>query len=56
MSVDESFYFLAEHPPPPVPIKTYRWEDVRRQRLAGVYPWTHVLKGPYDDKAYQEDR
>ncbi|XP_046681527.1 titin isoform X1 [Homalodisca vitripennis] len=42
--------------PPPVPIKTYKWEDVRRERLAGVYPWTHVIKGPFDDKEFQDSR
>ncbi|XP_055688515.1 uncharacterized protein LOC129793017 isoform X2 [Lutzomyia longipalpis] len=31
---------------PPVPIKTYRWEDVRRAKQQGGYPWTHLYKEP----------
>uniref|UniRef100_A0AAR5PG87 Uncharacterized protein n=1 Tax=Dendroctonus ponderosae TaxID=77166 RepID=A0AAR5PG87_DENPD len=36
--------------PPKVPIKTYRWEDIRRWRRRGGYPWTHLYKGPYSEK------
>ncbi|KAF5296568.1 hypothetical protein FQA39_LY12486 [Lamprigera yunnana] len=35
---------------PKVPIKTYRWEDVRRSRKTGAYPWTHLTKPPFDDE------
>lgn len=41
---------------PPVPIKTYQWEDVRRDRLVGAYPWTHLNKGPYNDDESQATR
>ncbi|KAK3913632.1 hypothetical protein KUF71_023089, partial [Frankliniella fusca] len=34
---------------PPVPLPTYRWELVRRDKEACVYPWTHVLKPPLRD-------
>ncbi|XP_050294731.1 titin isoform X2 [Anthonomus grandis grandis] len=34
---------------PKVPIKTYRWEDVRRARRRGGYPWTHLYKGPFTE-------
>lgn len=34
---------------PPVPIKTYKWEDIKRSRLKGGYPWTYLQKGPYDE-------
>lgn len=47
---------LTEHAAPPVPIKTYRWEDIRRQRLAGVYPWTHVLKPPFNEEEWKAAR
>ncbi|CAG9770475.1 unnamed protein product [Ceutorhynchus assimilis] len=36
--------------PPKVPIKTYRWEDIRRARRRGGYPWTYLYKGPYTEK------
>ncbi|ODM95678.1 hypothetical protein Ocin01_11002, partial [Orchesella cincta] len=29
---------------PPVPPETYKWEEVRRQRQKGGYPWTHLDK------------
>lgn len=32
---------------PPVPLQTYIWEDIRRQKSRGLYPWTHLYKGPY---------
>ncbi|XP_023179332.2 uncharacterized protein LOC111605174 isoform X2 [Drosophila hydei] len=31
---------------PPVPLQTYRWEDLRRARERGGYPWTHLYKRP----------
>ncbi|XP_028128432.1 titin isoform X3 [Diabrotica virgifera virgifera] len=34
---------------PRVPIKTYKWEDVRRSRRRGGYPWTHLYKEPFYD-------
>ncbi|XP_065162042.1 titin isoform X2 [Atheta coriaria] len=34
---------------PPVPIKTYQWEDIRRARRKGGYPWTYLDKRPFDD-------
>ncbi|KAI5644826.1 hypothetical protein NE865_03172 [Phthorimaea operculella] len=40
---------------PPVPIKTYQWEDVRRARKAGAYPWTHLLKAPLEGVVTAED-
>ena len=39
--------------PPPVPIKTYRWEDLRRARARGGYPWTHLDKPPLDSDAWK---
>ncbi|XP_044757285.1 uncharacterized protein LOC123315586 isoform X2 [Coccinella septempunctata] len=29
---------------PLVPIKTYKWEDIRRARRRGGYPWTYLYK------------
>lgn len=40
---------------PPVPIKTYQWEDLRRDREAGGYPWTHLLKVPLQGEITAED-
>ncbi|XP_047040568.1 uncharacterized protein LOC124644926 isoform X1 [Helicoverpa zea] len=40
---------------PPVPIKTYEWEDLRRAREAGRYPWTHLLKAPLQGEITAED-
>lgn len=40
---------------PPVPIKTYQWEDLRRAREAGGYPWTHLLKVPLQGEITAED-
>ncbi|XP_043071462.1 uncharacterized protein LOC6570429 isoform X2 [Drosophila grimshawi] len=31
---------------PPVPLQTYRWEDLRRAKDRGGYPWTHLYKRP----------
>ncbi|PNF39837.1 hypothetical protein B7P43_G02823 [Cryptotermes secundus] len=42
------------HLPPPVPIKTYRWEDLRRARIRGGYPWTHLDKPPLDSSAWKD--
>ncbi|CAH1959696.1 unnamed protein product [Acanthoscelides obtectus] len=38
-----------EKKPPRVPIKTYRWEDVKRARRRGGYPWTHLYKKPLSE-------
>nr|CAI5840717.1 unnamed protein product [Callosobruchus analis] len=38
-----------EKKPPRVPIKTYRWEEVRRSRRRGGYPWTHLYKQPFSE-------
>lgn len=40
---------------PIVPIKTYQWEDLRRAREAGGYPWTHLLKVPLEGEITAED-
>ncbi|XP_028158931.1 titin isoform X1 [Ostrinia furnacalis] len=40
---------------PPVPIKTYQWEDLRRAREVGAYPWTHLLKTPLEGEITAED-
>lgn len=40
---------------PPVPIKTYQWEDLRRARETGGYPWTHLLKVPLEGEVTAED-
>ncbi|XP_069700882.1 uncharacterized protein [Periplaneta americana] len=39
---------------PPVPIKTYRWEDLRRARKRGGYPWTHLDKPSMDSEAWRD--
>ncbi|XP_055385253.1 trichohyalin isoform X3 [Condylostylus longicornis] len=31
---------------PPIPLQTYRWEDIRRAKEKGGYPWTHLYKRP----------
>lgn len=38
--------------PPPVPPATYHWEEVRKKRSVGGYPWTHLNKPPFDEKAF----
>nr|XP_018903827.1 PREDICTED: uncharacterized protein LOC109034888 isoform X2 [Bemisia tabaci] len=40
--------------PPPLPIKTYQWEDIRRLKVQGRYPWTHLQKRPFDEKTWQK--
>lgn len=40
--------------PPKVPIPTYRWEDVRRSKLQGGYPWTHLYKAPFGEEPHPE--
>lgn len=40
---------------PPVPIKTYEWEDLRRSRRKGGYPWTHIYKEPFLEEEDPED-
>jgi len=37
---------------PPVPPATYHWEEVRRKRSVGGYPWTHLNKPPFDEKTW----
>lgn len=31
---------------PPIPLQTYRWEDLKRSKEQGGYPWTHLYKSP----------
>lgn len=38
--------------PPPVPPATYHWEEVRRKRSVGGYPWTHLNKPAFDEKTW----
>ncbi|KAL7047962.1 hypothetical protein ACKWTF_003156 [Chironomus riparius] len=38
--------FNAEQNKPPVPIQTYLWEDIKRSKEQGGYPWTHLYKRP----------
>lgn len=40
---------------PSVPLKTYQWEDLRRARKVGAYPWTHLLKPPLEGEVTAED-
>lgn len=40
---------------PRVPIKTYKWEDVRRSRRKGGYPWTYLYKEEFDESVHPED-
>lgn len=35
--------------------KEYQWEDLRREREAGGYPWTHLLKVPLEGEITAED-
>ncbi|CAB0019770.1 unnamed protein product [Nesidiocoris tenuis] len=37
---------------PPVPPPTYLWEEIRKKRRKGSYPWTHFIKPPYDDEEW----
>lgn len=37
---------------PPTPPPTYLWEEVRRSRSKGGYPWTILDKEPLDDDSY----
>ncbi|XP_036338134.1 uncharacterized protein LOC118747989 isoform X2 [Rhagoletis pomonella] len=40
-------YLIQSHTDrPPVPLQTYRWEDLRRAKDRGGYPWTHLYKRP----------
>jgi len=39
---------------PPVPPATYHWEEVRRKRSVGGYPWTHLNKPPFDEKTWMK--
>lgn len=38
--------------PPPTPPPTYLWEEIRRSRSRGGYPWTILDKEPLDDDHY----
>lgn len=49
-----SFLFLDKLVPP-TPLKTYRWEDVRRSKLKGGYPWTYLQKEPYNEHIDPEE-
>ncbi|KAF2902835.1 hypothetical protein ILUMI_03352 [Ignelater luminosus] len=40
---------------PKVPIQTYKWEDVRRAKKRGDYPWTHLTKPPFDEEVDPEE-
>lgn len=40
--------------PPPVPPATYHWEEVRRKRSVGGYPWTHLNKPPFNEKTWMK--
>lgn len=46
----------TENDVPPVPLKTYQWEDIRRQKLEGGYPWTHLYKRPFDNEDWEKAR
>lgn len=37
---------------PPHPPPTYLWEEIRRRKEAGIYPWTHIYKPPYSDEEW----
>lgn len=41
------FFYFLELKAPRIPIETYRWEDIRRARLQGGYPWTYIYKEPF---------
>lgn len=36
-------------------LKSYQWEDLRKARDAGGYPWTHLLKPPLQGEITAED-
>lgn len=48
------FLFIITEKPPRVPIQTYRWEDLRKSRIKGGYPWTYLYKEPYDGEPHPE--
>ena len=48
-------FFITVQDIPPIPIKTYRWEDVRRAKKQGAYPYTHLLKSPYYEEIDPEE-
>ncbi|KAF5280556.1 hypothetical protein FQR65_LT00307 [Abscondita terminalis] len=55
-SKQHCYEILIETPDiPKIPIKTYHWEDLRRSRKRGAYPWTHLTKPPYDDDVDAEE-
>ncbi|XP_061707376.1 uncharacterized protein LOC133517909 isoform X1 [Cydia pomonella] len=37
------------------PINEYQWDDLRRDRELGHYPWTHLLKPPLEGEITAED-
>ncbi|XP_055911208.1 titin homolog isoform X3 [Eupeodes corollae] len=39
-------YLITHVDRPPVPPETYRWEDLKRAKQRGGYPWTHLHKRP----------
>ncbi|XP_004525288.1 uncharacterized protein LOC101458451 isoform X1 [Ceratitis capitata] len=42
----KKYLIQGETDRPPVPLQTYRWEDLRRAKERGGYPWTHLYKRP----------
>lgn len=53
--MESEFLTDKENNLPSVPLKTYQWEDLRRAREAGGYPWTHLLKPPLEGEITAED-
>ncbi|XP_034839231.1 titin isoform X1 [Maniola hyperantus] len=45
----------SENKLPTVSKKDYQWEDLRKDREAGGYPWTHLLKVPLEGEITAED-
>lgn len=37
-----------------MPIKTYHWEDVRKSRRKGGYPWTYLDRPPFEEEPHPE--
>ncbi|EDW36453.1 GL10319 [Drosophila persimilis] len=42
----KKYLLYSSQDKPPIPLQTYRWEDLRRARERGGYPWTHLYKRP----------
>lgn len=51
----ESQLSADENKNSPLPIITHEWEDLRKAREAGGYPWTHLLKAPLEGEITAED-